>query len=169
MKSPIKKESTDKMLEIKKMHIESYGQCFFFEVSKDGFFGSELAEIFVEILYEEKFTGTCEYYSGQLYWVSPDLLAVGLLLRYKKNNKTPNLSFWQKFELSVKDKVPENITYIRMEYAEKRAMLVELLIHGTFKMANGLVKEFLDYGDFEEESVFRIALEERKFLRQTAK
>ena len=130
---------------MKEIHIGTYGQTFVFEE-----YDEAIAELIAEHLYDIKFTGFCEYYSGKVLFGGR--YGVGLLLRFEKTNKTPDYPFWKAF----KEKVIKNLLFAHMEAADKRAMKDTLLFHGTFHFENGILKE--SAGDSFEHSAFYEAL-----------
>ena len=136
---------------MKKFHIDTSGEAFVFDSTSisDSFYGSDISKLFSEALIEMKFTGTCEFYSGDTI-VIPDQYVVGLLLRNEKN-KTPELSSWQNFEEVMKKKALEKgINYKWMEFVTKRGLNEHFILHGLFQFENGVLGQVYPCGDIND-------------------
>lgn len=137
---------------MKKMHIGTYGQVFVFEEHDHS-----ISKLMANLLYESKFTGTCEYYSGDLMWGLQ--YGVGLLLRFESDNKTPDYLFWEILKGKVLKNLPKAAMFVHMEATNKLAMESSLILHGTFCLEAGLVKESM--GDSFKHSDFYQAMIEK--------
>jgi len=153
-----------KTTDIKSLHIDTYGEVFSFQQNEntDVMYAEEVAEMFAAALRHFKFSGRCEYLSGAAIPFL-DILAVGILLRNTKN-KTPKYDFWKEVEAFVQaSMIGKSFEYLGMEYASRRALVGEIILHGTFLLEDGRIKSAVPSGLISDitESPFYNALVEQ--------
>ena len=139
--------------------LDEYGYSFSFPMSDDGGFGyiREGAHLIFNCLSSIQFSGRCECYAGEIFWLRR--FVVGVMLRPTRGEKTPSLDFWRRIcsQLDRETlKADRTFSFDRQssELAEKRAMLEHLLPCGTAEFEAGRVSRVLGSPD-DEGSFFR--------------
>ena len=140
---------------------DQYGYAFTFEYSKDAMIGYILdgASCIFKALIKIKFTGRCECYSAEQFFIGDRFFIVGVGLRNAKGKKTPDYKKWmnivnmvEKFQKDYNGRITLDTSL--SELTELRALRQNFLACGVAEMKNGRITKTtsseMDGADFFE-------------------
>ena len=125
------------------------GYAFTFDFAEGGFnYILNGAFCIFDALRDNKFSGRCECYSAEQFFIRDRLFTVGVMLRRTGRKPTPDDAWWRKLKKSVAShakKYKDTITFDPdlSEFAWKHAMIATLIPSGVAEFSDGRLTRFL--------------------------
>ncbi len=143
----------------KRMTNEQYGYALCFELTtRVDAYQTEVTEVFLKCLLDEKFTGRCEYYHrvGRMHGVEPYAIAVGLKDMDQKSHTTD--AWGQHVEMRMTELLATRDLRIRQpgfsELVTMKSIRASFAFCGTAKFTNGKPTYIVEHADDAEDGAF---------------
>jgi hypothetical protein len=95
--------------------VDQTGYVFAFTWGQEHMYGHHVAEAIVQSIKKVGFTGRCEFYAADRYWIIPNLYVVGLGVKFKSRKMKATLSWWDRLRKAVDEELKEKGVDISLE------------------------------------------------------
>lgn len=133
---------------------DMYGYAITFDFSESAGFGYIMdgAECIIDAILNLRFTGRMEVYSYEHFFSGERTFTVGVALRIPGKTATPGNKFWKSVLSDIESGIKRFSDRITLstnssEYADKRAMVQQMLFCGAAEIRSGTIIRHLDAGD----------------------
>ena len=128
--------------------VDQTGYVLAFTWGEERMYGHHVAEAIIQSIKKIGFTGRCEFYAADRYWIMPNLYVVGLGVKFKSRRTKATLSWWDKLQETVDAELKAKGVDISLEFdlseiTMMRGIRADQLAVGVAEFEDGVAQRLL--------------------------